>query len=144
MLLMEGFAQKTRPLFESAAKFIRKSAYADSFINDIFYHLLQLFRFPFSRGKRSSRSWCEYQKNIGVCSLPNGRFCSAQCMEGVGVAARCPDGYHPSHSWGYQITGCWCDTYRGRSIVCCDCTPITNSPYVPTAEDCGCMHYLDD
>lgn len=137
--------QRSILFFELLARWVNKSAYVDSIFNDLFYGVLRIFNLPiFSNGRRKSRAWCEHQKNWGTCSLPNGRFCSYECSEGIGLETRCPPGYQPSHAWGYRITGCWCDSFHGRTLVCCDCTPSTNSPYQSTFADCGCMHLLDD
>jgi hypothetical protein len=133
---------KTKPFFENTARLFSRWAYADSLLNDWFYSVLKFFRFPlFERGP--GRRWCEIQHYKGICSLPNGRFCSSECMQGSGLSSKCPEGFQPSHAWGYRFTGCWCDTFQGRSIVCCDCTPVSNHPYNPTAADCGCMHFLE-
>lgn len=133
---------KSKLFSEKIAKYLRKSAYVDIYFNDLFYSMMHFFRSPFG-GSRASSSWCEIQKNLGYCQQPNGLFCSEECRSGYGLTTRCPQGFQPSHAWGFRITGCWCDTYQGRSVVCCDCTPITNSPYSPSTADCGCMHFLD-
>ncbi|MDG5786176.1 hypothetical protein QA612_01640 [Evansella sp. AB-P1] len=142
--MIDIISLKSKVMFHGIARMISKSMYLDQLFNDCFYKLIAFFRFPSFRSRGKGRAWCELNQNLGRCNLPNNQYCSKECMEGVGLSTRCPQGYHPSHSWGYQVTGCWCDTFRGRSIVCCDCTPVTNSPYQPSSEDCGCMHFLNE
>ncbi|MCE7791568.1 hypothetical protein K8O68_03895 [Salipaludibacillus sp. CUR1] len=125
------------------ARLLRSFPLADELFSRLFFGIMQFFSRPFRAPGKGSTSWCEFHLNRGFCSLPNGRFCSHECSQGTGLNTPCPEGFQPSHSWGYRITGCWCDTFRGSTMICCDCTPVTNSPYIPSWGDCGCMHLLD-
>ena len=125
---------------EKAARFTRHKIHLNQFMSNMFEGMVE-----FSQGwKRADASFCEVQLNTGYCRQPNGRFCSNECWQGYGLTTRCPEGFQPSYSWGFRYTGCWCDTYLGRNVICCDCTPAYNSPYVPSSEDCACMQYLND
>lgn len=127
--------------FETIARYIEGKAVLKVILQDIFNGIMQFARDPFKGSVE--HPWCEMRTYSGRCRLPNGRFCNEACMNGTGVGGPCPPGYHPSHVWGYQITGCWCDAYLDLSFVCCDCTPAHNSPYVSTPADCGCMHFIN-
>ncbi|MCD8511816.1 MAG: hypothetical protein LRY73_19495 [Bacillus sp. (in: Bacteria)] len=140
--MLEGMMLKSRLFSENLSKLISKSALIDNLFSDMFYGILQFFR-PRKKEERGSPRWCEIQKNLGYCHQPYGKFCSEECMGYGKLTTKCPQGYQPSHAWDYPYTGCWCDTFNGRNVICCDCTPITNSPYRISKADCGCMHYMD-
>lgn len=127
--------------FAAIARFIERKEVLMVIFQDMFYGAIRIARDPFGGGY-VNHPWCELRVDTGRCNLPNQRFCTQACMGGYGVSGQCPPGFRPSHVWGYRITGCWCDTFQGRNIVCCDCTPADNSPYVRTAADCGCMHFI--
>lgn len=138
--MYDALNYRSKVFFERVARLTSNKIHINQFMSNMFNGMMK-----FSRGwKRADASYCEVNLNIGSCSQPNGKFCSDECWQGYGLTTRCPEGYQPSHSWGFRYTGCWCDTYLGRNVVCCDCTPSYNSPYVPSSEDCGCMHYLSE
>ncbi|WP_280772305.1 hypothetical protein [Salipaludibacillus daqingensis] len=140
--MIEVIDQQSKRLVTNIARTLSNNVYLDQLFSNLFQNVLKIMTNPFRIGN-AHPSWCEVLLNRGHCRLPNGLFCSQACRDGVGVMTKCPEGYQPSLSWGFRVTGCWCDTFRGSSIVCCDCTPITNSPYEVTPSDCGCMHFLD-
>lgn len=141
--MIEVIGQRSKGILANLSRRMRKSVYIDQLFSTLFYRVMRFLTIPFFGWRKINTSWCEIQLNKGYCALPNGKYCSQACSEGVGLSTQCPEGYQPSHSWGYRVTGCWCDTFRGSSLVCCDCTLVTNSPYRASAADCGCMHVLD-
>ncbi len=130
----------SRRFSEQAARFFRGKDFLHTVMNDIFHGAMAFSRHPLGGSFRSPQ-WCEAVLNEGRCLLPNGRYCNSSCMGAIGLETPCPPGYQPSLAWGFPITGCWCDTVAGRGTVCCDCTPIGNSPYSRSAADCGCVHF---
>jgi len=140
--MIEALQQRSQSFFEAVARTTGKKRYIDQLFSDIFQGVMKIFGGSLFGDRGSKRQWCERQVATGRCNLPNNQYCSAECSSGVGLASRCPAGFQPSHAWGYRVTGCWCDTVQGRSSICCDCTPVSNSPYQPSTADCGCMHVL--
>ncbi|PYZ94981.1 hypothetical protein CR194_05550 [Salipaludibacillus keqinensis] len=139
--MIEGLIQKS--FFADIARKTSRTMDMDQFFSSWFFRMMTFFSSRFTGSRKAQPSWCEHQVYKGYCNLPNGQFCSKECSEGMGLEGRCPEGFQPSHSWGYRVTGCWCDTFRGRNIICCDCTPSWNSPFQPSPADCGCFHFMD-
>lgn len=133
--------QWSRAFYESVARMVRRKETIFTIVNDMFHGTMSFVANSFSRQSRKAE-WCEIQHEFGQCRLPNQKYCNWTCASGTGITSRCPPGYRVSHMWGYSATGCWCDTFQGRSVVCCDCTPVSTSPYERSFEDCGCMHFL--
>lgn len=133
--------QWSRAVYERMARMIRQNEPIFTILNDMFHGTMSFVAGPFSRQNRKN-GWCEIQRQFGQCRLPNQRYCNRACASGTELDSKCPPGYRASYVWGYSATGCWCDTFQGISVVCCDCTPVSRSPYERSSEDCGCMHFL--
>jgi hypothetical protein len=133
--------QWSRAYYESLARMVRRKETLFTILNDMFQGTMSFVSRPIPRLSRKAE-WCEVTSQLGRCRIPNQRYCSGDCSSGTGLSSKCPPGFRVSHVWGYRATGCWCDTFQGRSIVCCDCTPASSSPYERSSADCGCMHLI--